>query len=108
MNRLARFTRSLRRLFNRTAAAPVPQTAAEVLRSDRQRRTTVRELNPLKVACRANGLSNDQRLYVFEQYKALAPVVGVGEARRMCCDIASKYGAAQRRANATTPPFATA
>lgn len=107
---------SLRNIFTRLFRRnPAPLSTRDVAADEIERRARARIRAPLDAACRANGLSNDERRRVYAAFAALASTEGLAEARTHACNLAAVM-ASQRRAKARrnadpwqpTPPAAAA
>lgn len=98
-------TRLFRTLtFSRRPAAAL--STADIAREDIERRTRIRQTNPISAACRANGLNNRERARVFEAFESLAPQVGMAEARHHACNLAASIASHRRsRLNRPTDPW---
>jgi hypothetical protein len=88
------------RTFRRRPAAAL--STRDTLREDIERRTRVRQLQPISHACRANGLNNRERSRVYAAFEEMAPQVGMSEARQHACNLAASI-ASHRRARLSRP-----
>ena len=74
-----------RRLFSRRMP-----TAAEQLGADIERRKRVQEEEQVRIACRANRLTQAQEARVLAAYRANARPLGILAARQGAADMAAK------------------
>lgn len=96
-------TRLFRTVFSRRPAAAL--STRDTAPEDIERRTRVRQINPISAACRANGLNNRERARVFAAFEDLSPRVGMAEARQHACNLAASIAShrSARLNNAADP-----
>jgi hypothetical protein len=94
--------RTVNRHYGNEDCASYADMGEILAREDIERRTRIRQTNPISAACRANGLNNRERARVFEAFESLAPQVGMAEARHQACNLAASI-ASHRRTRLSRP-----
>ncbi len=78
------------RLFaRRVSRQTAPLSAADIAAADIDRRTRVRNRNPILAACKANGLTPNQTRTVFRFFERQAPNIGFASARQEAVNLAA-------------------
>ncbi len=98
---------TLTRLFRSfTGRRLAPLSTRDVAADEIDRRNRVRQLNPIRAACRANALTTDERRRVYRAFEDMAPNVGLAEARTHACNLAASIASHRRaRMNRSADPW---